>query len=159
MIVVKLQGGLGNQLFQYATAFALAQHHRTSVAVDLSFLLATPAQGTITVRDYELGVFGLAPTPAPLLDRIAYGIKRPPIQKKRLQKLARLALSGTEYREKSFRFDPNIEKKTTSRTYLVGYFQSESYFEDIRSRLLAKAIVCSATFEALAASLSKAPYR
>lgn len=136
MIVVKLQGGLGNQLFQYATARALAHHHRTSVAFDLSFFEGQPIATQVTPRNYELLAFGIAPGPAPLMDSIAYGLKHPPFQKKQIQRFVSHLLSATEYREKSFRYDPGIWKHTRPRTHLVGYFQSESYFKDIRSQLL-----------------------
>ena len=36
MIIVKIQGGRGNQLFQYATGRALALRHNTSLALDIS---------------------------------------------------------------------------------------------------------------------------
>ena len=39
MIIVKLMGGLGNQMFQYAAAKTLAEHHRVPMKVDLSFLI------------------------------------------------------------------------------------------------------------------------
>jgi hypothetical protein len=35
MIIVRLRGGLGNQLFQYAAAKALAEHHDTELKLDL----------------------------------------------------------------------------------------------------------------------------
>ena len=136
MIVVKLQGGLGNQLFQYATARALARHHRTSVAFDLSFFQALDANTAITPRSYELHNLGIVPRSVPLLSQIAYGLWRPPFQKKRIQQLAQRLHAGMIYREKSFRFDPTLRASTTDRTYLVGYFQSERYFEDSRTLLL-----------------------
>src|SRR3954468_11148186 len=36
MIISYLCGGLGNQMFQYAAGFRLAQHHRTTLKLDLS---------------------------------------------------------------------------------------------------------------------------
>ena len=39
MVVVKLAGGLGNQMFEYAAAKALALHHNCEIKADLSFLL------------------------------------------------------------------------------------------------------------------------
>jgi len=37
MITVKLMGGLGNQMFQYAYGFALAKHKKTDLSFDMSF--------------------------------------------------------------------------------------------------------------------------
>ena len=45
MIVVQLTGGLGNQLFQYACARALALKHNTSLVLNTSWF-----------RKYEEGV-------------------------------------------------------------------------------------------------------
>ena len=39
MICVRLEGGLGNQLFQHAAARALARRHRTAVVWDLQALV------------------------------------------------------------------------------------------------------------------------
>jgi hypothetical protein len=42
MIVVKLMGGLGNQMFQYAAGQSLAIKHKTNLKLDLSFLQNPP---------------------------------------------------------------------------------------------------------------------
>ena len=56
MIVVKLMGGLGNQMFQYSLAKSLSIIHNTECKVDLSFLQLNP-EGKYTPRQYELNVF------------------------------------------------------------------------------------------------------
>ncbi len=134
MITVRLQGGLGNQLFQYAAARALAHHHHTSVAFDLRALQGTPLASTITPRSYELAAFGIDPIQPPLLDSLSYGLEAPPLPKP-LRSLVRRWHRPTEYREKSFKFDPDFLRDTSGRTYLTGYFQSERYFESIRGLL------------------------
>ena len=57
MIIVKLMGGLGNQMFQYAAAKALAEHHGVLLKVDLSFLNDRSAKENFTFREYELSCF------------------------------------------------------------------------------------------------------
>src|SRR6266568_862603 len=52
MIVVKLMGGLGNQMFQYAAGRALALRHGTELKLDLSFLKA--GDPSTTERKYML---------------------------------------------------------------------------------------------------------
>ena len=46
MIIIKLMGGLGNQMFQYAYGFALAKRKKTNLLLDMSFFsekkIATP---------------------------------------------------------------------------------------------------------------------
>lgn len=134
MIVIKLQGGLGNQLFQYATARTLAHHHSTSVAFDLRSLQGTPEASNITPRSYELSAFGIDPVQPPLLDSLRYGLTAVALPKP-LGLLVRRWKHVTEYREKAMGYDADILKKTSANTYLIGYFQSERYFENIRDIL------------------------
>ena len=56
MIVVKLMGGIGNQLFQYATGKALALMHKTELKLDLSLLNEDP-KNKYTKRELELDLF------------------------------------------------------------------------------------------------------
>jgi hypothetical protein len=150
MITVQLKGGLGNQLFQYATARSLAHYHRTAVAFDLSLLSASAPN--ITKRDYELAAFGIAPVGAPLLDRLYRESKRPTYQML-VKPLTQWLHPVTEYREKSFRYDPDIWKKTSANTHLVGYFQSELYFKEVRALLLRELMLIQPPLSSLAASI------
>jgi len=130
MITVKLQGGLGNQLFQYAAARALAERHGSTVAFDLSSFRNTAARPDVMPRSYELDTFGIAPMQPPLLDGLALN-SGPVLFKKIGQKLRNITI----YQERSLGYDPAIGEKTTAHTYLVGYFQSERYFENIKDTL------------------------
>lgn len=80
MIRVILNGGLGNQMFQYATAKAVALKHQVPLYLDTGFLQTripfkeyTPLKG-FTYRDYELDLFNVpdekgALFGVPVLDR------------------------------------------------------------------------------------------
>lgn len=119
MILIQLQGGLGNQMFQYATARALAERNHTNVLLDLSWFDQSFDE-TTTPRHYELDCF--------LLDKRTEKIQNTVRQKiqKRLAK---------KYTEPHFHYDPafiNLPKNTI----LNGYFQSEKYFKNIRNILL-----------------------
>jgi hypothetical protein len=57
MITVKLMGGLGNQMFQYAYGYALARRSKADAAFDTGFL---GRRGNFTARDYELGQFNIS---------------------------------------------------------------------------------------------------
>ena len=56
MVIVKIKGGLGNQLFQYAMAKSLAMHKNNSLYLDLSFYNAT-TYDNVTRRNFELNIF------------------------------------------------------------------------------------------------------
>lgn len=58
-VVVKLMGGIGSQMLQYATARRLALKHNGEVVLDLSYL--NDKQRTdITIRNFELDYFPVA---------------------------------------------------------------------------------------------------
>lgn len=149
MITVKLQGGLGNQLFQYAAAHALAHQHRTAVAFDMSFFQNTGQTTDLTPRHFELGAFGLTPNLPPLRDCVAFGLSKMPL-KKTLQRMMRRVYPVTRYRESSFRYDPALFETTSVNTYLVGYFQSELYFRKIEDLLRQKLTFISEPDQVLA---------
>lgn len=56
MIVSRLIGGLGNQMFQYAAGRALSLRNQTQVKLDIT---GYNNQGGITKRDYELSIFNI----------------------------------------------------------------------------------------------------
>jgi hypothetical protein len=58
MIIVKLMGGLGNQMFQYAAARAQALDRKTWVYLDPSFLYED-SKGRWTQREYALSPFNI----------------------------------------------------------------------------------------------------
>jgi hypothetical protein len=134
MITVRLKGGLGNQLFQYATARALAVKHSTSVAFDLNSLLKREADAWHTSREYELAALGIPSVEPSLAEKFAFGLVDVPARKL-LQKIVRRIISGNVYHEKYFIYDLDIETSTSARTYLNGHFPSERYFKSIEPLL------------------------
>ena len=54
MIISKIIGGLGNQLFQYAAAKALAVHHTTQLKLDVSGF------DSYKLRNFELDAFNVS---------------------------------------------------------------------------------------------------
>lgn len=104
---VRLQGGIGNQMFQYAAARALAERCSAEVIADLSAYEKDP------LRTYLLDRFRARVRPAA------------PDELKRLK----------VHHEKSFSFDP-LFTRLRGGTLLDGYWQAEKYFLGIRTRLL-----------------------
>lgn len=130
-IITQLQGGLGNQLFQYAAARALSIQHHSPLLLDKSWFSRTYED--VTPREFllpQLNVKG---------SLISYGI---PI--KRPKKIYRLAqkfwpIDPFIFVEQTpFRFDSRLRKAPAFKQqnlYLMGYWQSYKYFEDIKSSL------------------------
>ncbi|MCC6599842.1 MAG: alpha-1,2-fucosyltransferase [Crocinitomicaceae bacterium] len=132
MIAVKLMGGLGNQMFQYAVARTLAVERNTSVFLDLSFL-QMETSGNWTKREYELDVFKIQHEPLNgLAERIAYSLTRNPSIRKLPSSLTSL-LGWKSFIEKEMHYYPEL-LNLPDRSFLSGYFQSEKYWtgkEDI----------------------------
>jgi hypothetical protein len=129
-IVVRLQGGLGNQLFQYAAGFALAERLGLSLALDVNSF------PDINNRLYALGYFNIS----------AQIIKKRTVYIRLNRALAHLNRSlvdnnaGNHYilkkfNEKFFHYDPEF-LEIKSAVYLEGYWQTYKYFTDYRDALL-----------------------
>src|SRR3990167_998488 len=133
MIAVKLMGGLGNQMFQYAAARRLANKHSAELFLDLRWFDEIPK--TDTPRFYELGDY---PIKARLIDmfsvRLRSSNKRPTPLERALHR------TGADKRiwelgEPSAAFYPAV-LRASDNTYLLGWWQNEKYFKDIRQILL-----------------------
>ena len=128
---MKLVGGLGNQLFQYAVARAVAQRNNVPLKLDLSSLEGDP------LRKYGLHHFNIN---ASIASRAEVGRLSKVARKGVRKRIHKLIHGSSPYyrrsvlRERSPRFDPNITK-ATGEVYLVGYWQSEKYFKDIEQLL------------------------
>ncbi|MCO4839618.1 MAG: alpha-1,2-fucosyltransferase [Rhodobacteraceae bacterium] len=117
MIVVRIKGGLGNQMFQYAAGRSLALKTGMPLALDLRHYQRAREHG------YALGEFALADVP---LD----AAHLPPVLRDRplAYCLARLTRRGPQFlRENGLGFDPAIAD-ISGPVWLEGYFQSERYF-------------------------------
>ncbi len=126
MIVVELKGGLGNQMFQYAVARALAQRQGTGVFLDRGFL-DMDSNGRWTKREYELDVFsGIETSRAGFSAKILQYLHGHRYEA-RLSSLPSVLFPFKVYREKGHAYDAGV-LSFGRHTYLDGYFQSEKYF-------------------------------
>lgn len=128
LIIVKLQGGLGNQLFQYAAGRRLAIRHDTPLKLDLNWfsqyqlrsyaLNLFPIQESIATREEVAELKGTART----------GVMRKLFRlRQKYRPYYRRVIFAESYRKP---FDSNIWK-TPRDVYLEGYWQDERYFVDI----------------------------
>ena len=121
-ICVELRGGLGNQLFGWATAFALSR--RTQTPLELLSRSISARIGAADPRNFELDYFGL------------YSREVNP-ERRDSQSLFPWLRHARErvVIESSFEFDPRILEIKEPVT-LKGYFQSPLYFEDLRDEIV-----------------------
>ena len=133
-----LDGGLGNQMFQYAAGRSLSLYHRVPLYLDTTILEKDPA-GAYTPRKYELDCFkiqSLKATEEQLVRFVGCSILCraidkffPPLRKKRT-----FYEPGYYFYKSFFRLPAD--------TLLAGFWQSEKYFKPfdklIRSELTLK---------------------
>lgn len=137
MILIRLMGGLGNQMFQYAFSISLAKNSKTDLKVDDTMLLdrSLPNE-VITHRDLVLNkIFHIDITYASQKDVEYYnGKKYTNIIGKLFNKFLWQFKKHKLIIEKSREFDPNL-LKIKDNVCLVGSFQSELYFKHYSSEI------------------------
>lgn len=132
-VVVSLYGGLGNQLFQYATGLALAQQRDAELTLNLSWFETVKISKTVTPRSYALSPFKLEHKTLSLNgnSRLYYRLAR------RFSFPIKDSLGIPLYFEKHFHFDHTLHQLPLP-VHLDGYWQSYRYFESIKPLLIKK---------------------
>jgi hypothetical protein len=138
MIIVKLIGGLGNQMFQYATARRLAEKHSTILKLDISGF------EQYKLHRYSLHCFHIweyLATYNEIKDICKENNLFRKVGKKILSKFNFFAYHNQNIlTEKFFHFDSQI-LDAPNNVLLDGYWQSEKYFADIKDILRREFVV------------------
>lgn len=127
MIITKLIGGLGNQMFQYALGRHLAEKHHALLKLDISGF------ETYTLHKYALGTFNIqesfaSPQEIKSLTRLKAGILKKIIR--RIAGGPPLLAASHVIEQRRFHFSPDI-LELPDNIYLEGSWQSEKYFSAI----------------------------
>lgn len=126
MVAVQLSGGLGNQMFEYALYLKLKSMGKEVKIDDFTCYGEQELQ-----RTNQLSVFGVSYERLSEQEYIALtDSSMRPADRVRRKLLGRRDLS---YREASCNFDPEVLRREP--TLLLGYFQSEQYFADIKEQV------------------------
>lgn len=130
MIVFYAQGGLGNQLFQYATARRLAIKNNCPLVVDHSWFVKPPNGETI--RSFDLERY-------PVVMRLAtpQELELWAVLRSRWSPYLNPFLPLRLIKERGDEANLKI-LNATRNSYLHGYWQSEKYFSEIRKELLSE---------------------
>lgn len=106
MITIRLMGGMGNQMFQYAMGRASALAHDTNLSLEVSSFDNDP------MRSYSLGLWK--------------GIKAP---------ITKDPGDGLILKEEGMPYNLNLIYRIANNSYLWGFWQTEKYFSNIRQIL------------------------
>ena len=139
MIISKIQGGLGNQMFQYAFGLSQATRLNSELKIEIDNF-DSPEE----YRNFELNLFNISAKKVEQEDLDSLGV--PSLSSKKIiPKIRRGLLKKHELNlpieektiviENGFAFD-STTSKITDGTILVGNWQSEKYFKQIRDRIV-----------------------
>lgn len=127
MIITRISGGLGNQMFQYAFGRELAVRHNTELKMDIG-VYTDPKQRHEPERNYDLDIFNICATVASD-EEILVAAKRVrnDIADRVLNRL--LGVKKGHIREPHFHFSQDAYNSGDG-AYLSGYWQSTKYFRE-----------------------------
>lgn len=121
MIICKISGGLGNQLFQYALGRVISIRSKQPLKLDIS-AFEHLSRNKYSVRHFELRHFNISAEIATQEEvaryKYPFGV---------LSRISR-GLQARIWRHRNIGFRPSILKRKDC--YLEGYWQSEKYFID-----------------------------
>lgn len=124
-VIIKMNGGLGNQMFQWAVARMIETTTDMDVYLDMSYFKKKYA------RPYQLKVFKCEPK---FVEGLWTKLKLALIWTFRDFLHWEKTFGYTLYSEKQFSFDNGINR-ITPNTYIEGFFQSDLYFNCIEAQI------------------------
>ena len=156
-VVIRLDGGLGNQMFRYAAALELAVRQNRALKMEVSAFEACDK------RSYQLDCLKVPQdlyTGAPLFQPASNSIAARVIRRIKRDVFKVSVLPEGVYCEPHFHFDPAFFKLSGAEILLSGYFQSPRYFESVAQLLRERfqpAVSLSATAADWAAKIAASP--
>jgi hypothetical protein len=135
MIGIKLAGGLGNQMFQYALGRALSEKTGLPLYLDIAWYYHIPS--TDTQRTFDLNCFDIKGNIFRSDDVSPFSFHRIKFLEKVMRKLSQKKLLPLKelFVEEKPGFDERV-LAFNQKKYLDGYWQSPKYFQEIREILL-----------------------
>lgn len=127
MVIVRLRGGLGNQLFQYAAGFALAEHHHTGLKFDL-YYYRKHRNRLVELKNFPVNI-----EEASREEVHSFTGSNPVIRF--INKRENYLHCPQVFPQPHFHFVENFFD-LPSHVYISGYWTSEKYFVHLRAELV-----------------------
>ena len=134
-IIVRLLGGLGNQMFQYALGRHLSVIHGRRFKLDLSFYQSAAANNRWAPRNYNLAPFQIQAEVATQTDINPF---KKYLGQNFLSKIRRRLSAAGQYYKRAYIFEPPknyfvfdprlLSAPLKPAVYLDGFWQTEKYF-------------------------------
>ncbi len=133
MIITKLQGGIGNQMFQYAIARYLARIMGSELKFDISIFNTNGNKGSdiFTPRQYELHHFNISGNIATMSEIGKFQQRKRNFFYLLTKKIFNLLNNNYHYYKETNSYFNSRVLKLKDNIYLDGYWQSENYFKRI----------------------------
>ncbi len=125
MVIIRLSGGLGNQMFEYALYLSLKAQGKTVKIDDISDYRAADR------RPMQLGLFTGTYERASREEIIRFTDSSMALTQRIRRKLT--GRRSLVWREKSMEYDPEVME--LDQVYLEGFFQSEKYFAPVKEEV------------------------
>ena len=125
MVIVHLDGGLGNQMFQYAFGRMISEKY--------SYLLKLDVSALFEYRKYELDIFGIKTEIATKSDLLFFDRRNLSKVQKLVFRLRNLFFKIVYLYENEGQLNMNLPPNLPTHTFVKGHWQSESYFKEIEA--------------------------
>lgn len=136
MIIMKIWGGLGNQLFQFATGYALSRRTNSKILFDKEFYTKQPKN--VSKRKFRLDEFNIKTSKT--YDRSNIGIRI--LQNRFLNKVIRIFPIFKVQVSQNLYFIKETRKRYAQinllknrNYYLDGYWQTSLYFQEFKQEI------------------------
>ncbi len=123
-IKIKLTGGLGNQMFQFATGYCIAKKKKVDLFLDLSWFKRRTIHNGFELNN----VFDI-------FSRVNFLNNDFNFKKFKFKEfLNKIDMSYHTFNEPNFNYSPEINK-LPNHCFLKGYWQSETYFKEYENEI------------------------
>lgn len=134
MVTIRIKGGLGNQLFQYAAAYSLAKRLNQKLVLDISFFSQQ------TLRDFKLGQMNVSRADIASVQSCIVNLYKNKYLNKVLRNVNIRTLPCGGGKKYLLETRSDIVQEffgiNQANIYMDGYYQSEEYFGNYKKELI-----------------------